>query len=103
MKTLLGAVALAALVTLGGSAVEKWAGYGAQAQSCDQICSHSQSGPQEQCVKRCRSIRSNNPSFRPSGTRVYGYTGPAGGSCGQYNYIKAGRCVDARLDPPKLN
>ena len=64
MKTLLSAGALAALVTLGSSVVEKWAGYGAQAQSCDQICSHSQSGPKEQCVKRCQGIRSDNAKKR---------------------------------------
>jgi hypothetical protein len=60
MKTLLGAGALAALVTLGGSAVEKWAGYEAQADpaQCGQICSHQDNRPQEQCVKRCREILS---------------------------------------------
>ena len=60
MKTLLSAVALAALVTLGGSVVETWAGYGAHANraQCDQICSHSQSAPVEQCVKRCQQVLS---------------------------------------------
>lgn len=60
MKTLLSAGALAALVTLGSSAVEKWAGYGAQANraQCDQICSHQDNRPQEQCVKRCQQVLS---------------------------------------------
>ena len=62
MKTLLGAAALAAFVTLGASAVEKWAGVGAlDAQSCDQICSHAvQNAPHEQCVKRCQAVRSKD-------------------------------------------
>ena len=60
MKTLLSAGALAALVTLGSSAVEKWTGYGAQAnqQQCGQICSHQSERPQEQCVNRCREFLS---------------------------------------------
>jgi hypothetical protein len=60
MKTLLSAGALAALVTLGGSVVETWAGYGAHANraQCDQICSHQQNVPQEQCMKRCAKVLS---------------------------------------------
>jgi hypothetical protein len=60
MKTLVAAGALAALVTIGGSAVEKWAGYGAQARTCGQICSHTSNVPKEQCVKRCQAVRDRN-------------------------------------------
>ena len=59
MKTLLSAGALAALVTLGGSVVETWAGYGAHANraQCDQICSHTDNS-REQCMKRCAQVLS---------------------------------------------
>jgi hypothetical protein len=33
---------------------------------------------------------------------VYGFR-RQGGSCGEYRYLKGGVCVDARVDPPRLN
>jgi len=60
MKTLVAGGALAALVTLGGAAVEKWAGYGAQAQNCSQMCSHATGAAKADCIKRCQSMRGRN-------------------------------------------
>ena len=39
---------------------------------------------------------------RTGGPRVYGYTRRTG-SCGQFHYLKAGQCVDARTNPPRSN
>ena len=62
MKTLVVVGALAAIATLGGSAVEKWAWDGAQAaEKCSQICAHAaQNSTQEQCVTRCQAARARN-------------------------------------------
>ena len=107
MKTLLAASGLAVVLTFGGSAVETWVGTGAQAQSCSQICANAAfSSTQEQCVSRCNAARGGN-AYRGNITRVYGYTGAygyaAGRVCGQFFYRQGGTCIDARVNPPKLN
>lgn len=43
------------------------------------------------------------PTAVSPGTRVYGWSGRRGGSCGMYHYWDGARCADARVDPPAIN
>lgn len=87
---------------LGGSINVAWG-----QSSCIRDC-RDKGWAQGQCSTYCAS-RYGEPDYsrRSSGRsnpRVYGYIGggSAGGSCGQYKYLKGGRCADARTDPPSL-
>jgi hypothetical protein len=77
----------------------------AQAQSaCVQQC-RSGGWSYSQCTRYCTTTiaADASPTARSRGsTRVYGYYRRRGGSCGQYHYVKAGQCVDARVDAPAL-
>ena len=61
MKTLLGILALAGTLTLGGATTEQWIGAGqARAQAagassaCYQNCANVRRWPSEQCLQYCR-------------------------------------------------
>jgi len=93
---------LGSLIALGGAGFLGLSIDGAKAQSsCIEQCRNS-GWAAGQCNRYCET-RYGEPSFRRTGTQVYGYTGTARRGCGQYSYAKAGSCVDARIDPPKLN
>jgi hypothetical protein len=95
-----GTVTLAsfALLGLSGSSVP------AQAQSaCVQQCRGS-GWSYNQCARYCETTvagQARATTGTPR-TRVYGYR-RQGGSCGEYRYLKGSVCVDARVDPPRLN
>jgi hypothetical protein len=93
-----GTVALAsfAFLGLGGSSV--------QAQSaCVQQC-RSGGWSYNQCTRYCETTVAGQARATTAAprARVYGYR-RQGGSCGEYRYLKGGACVDARVDPPRLN
>jgi len=75
----------------------------AAAQSaCIDQC-RDQGWARSQCARYCET-RYGEPSYSgpKRGERVYGYTGRAG-SCGQYKYMRTGKCVDARITPATGN
>ena len=63
--------------------------------SCIENC-RSSGWAQNQCVRYCET-RYGEPG---RAARVYGYTGRSRSTCGQYNYMRGGKCVDARITPP---
>jgi hypothetical protein len=63
--------------------------------SCVENCRNS-GWAQNQCVRYCET-RYGEPG---RGARVYGYSGRSGSTCGQYYYMRGGKCVDARTTPP---
>ena len=72
----------------------------ARAQSCVQTCLG-----RNLAMATCQIYCNRRFGATPTGSaRAYGYTTPGrGGSCGEFRYLKGGKCVDARVDPPKLN
>lgn len=72
----------------------------AREQSCVQTCLG-----RNLAMATCQTYCNRRFGARQTGgARVYGYTTPGrGGSCGEYRYLKGGKCVDARVVPPKLN
>jgi hypothetical protein len=107
MKLTLRTAIAGCLLAVGGASVVVWSSPGAQAQSaCIREC-RDKGWAFNQCNRYCET-RFGEPNFSRTGAtrggaRVYGYTsGPGRGTCGQFRYVKDGRCVDARTNPPKL-
>lgn len=78
-----------------------WSSNSAHAQSACITDCRDKGWAASQCNTYCAS-RYGEPDFSKRKTRVYGYSSKRQGSCGQYQYSKGGRCVDARTAPPKL-
>ena len=99
MKASIRRTVVACLITLGGAFAIGWSANAVQAQSaCIAECRNLGWG-YSQCNRYC-ARRFGEPDFS-KGSRVYGY-GPIGaGSCGEFRYMKAGRCVDARTNPAR--
>lgn len=90
------------LLALGGALTIGWASTAAQAQSACIMQCRDNGWSYSQCNRYCET-RFGEPNYaRGSGPRVYGYTSLGRSGCGQYHYMKAGRCVDARINPPNL-
>jgi hypothetical protein len=95
MKLAFRNLAVTSLIVLGGAVVFGASTETASAQSnCVTQC-RSQGWSTNQCRRYCQ-VRFGEQTRGP---RVYGYAAKKG-TCGEYRYMKGGRCVDARTNPP---
>jgi N-methylhydantoinase B/oxoprolinase/acetone carboxylase alpha subunit len=71
-----------------------------EAQTVDQCFSTCLGRNQTQaaCSRYCNIYFGQKKS---AGPRVYGYSNRRAGGCGAYHYLKGGKCVDARVTPPR--
>ena len=90
----------ACLLGLGGVLAVGLGTTAAQAQSsgCITEC-RARGWGFDQCNRYC-ARRFGEPDYS-KGSRVYRYAPVGAGSCGEYKYMKNGRCVDARSNPAK--
>ncbi len=95
MKTTSRNLTITSLIALGGAVFLGWSADTVSAQSnCVTQC-RSQGWGLSQCRRYCET-RFGEKYRSP---RVYGYTARKSG-CGEFRYMKGGRCVDARTNPP---
>jgi hypothetical protein len=109
MRSVLGSLTVAGLVALGGSAHLVSNASHANAQSACMTQCKDNGWSESSCSSYCLG-NPGNPARVYGYYRRYGY-GPDArtrsaerfGGCGEFHYWNGLSCVDARIDPPKID